>query len=233
MHRRIVTCCLVALAIPSLSYAYCEEVRTDGGGYADGYYLRGYKRLDQEGNCIDPYEIVKIRVNVAGSDVGLQGMMYIGASSDNVGSAIMTPGGDWEPDEGGMHPPTAQFGSLPGSYTFTILDSSGGFDPDNPLMQPPLTNAAVATGPATMCELIQSYGVREAKIGGGYGAVQPREQETIRYLRHDKNAPTDLTHILWALAYADGAVGEKYGVALKFNCECGEMPSPDCSGGGN
>lgn len=195
-----------------------------GGGSIQGFYETGCADMD----CTVKWEKVLIRFNIAPSDVGRPGMLYVGGFTDAGNGALMTPAGDWSIWRGGLHDPSARFEYLPPSITFTILDTShlaagllttGGF------------SRALHHGPTTVCELIRSFGEFDAELGGGYGAVQDGPQDSIDQLMAFEHMQLDLDHLRGAYAYTDGLQNRKYGTVLTFDCNCG-VNAPLEAGGG-
>lgn len=228
MRLRKLLLCLGFLPLSAVSHAHCETTVTasSDNGYVDANYLRGYRQIDSEGSCYDPYEVITLRVNMAPDDNGLAGMTYVAGADNSGGGALLTSDGDWEEYQGGLHSPTERYQSLPPSATYTIFDSRGDFNAQQPWLQRRASGTERPPGPATMCELIRSFGARLVHFGAGYGAIQPDRLAMIERFENNPHVEYDGDHVRGAFAYSDGLRNEKYGAALTFNCSCSDIPTP-------
>lgn len=206
----------------------CPDVRVHTStrdGLVEGFYESGYLWEDEFG-CYEPWQFIQVLVNPRPHDLGLAGMMYIGAfdKRGNMDGAVLRPDGGWEPYHGGIHEPTAAFEKL-SPTRFTVFDSRVPESQRRRVfgMWRPIARQR-PPGPETICQLMAQHGKSHMELGGGYGAVQAEAQARIDQLIGVPGMELDLDHLRAAFAYNDGLQDRKYGPVFEFDCGCSFDP---------
>lgn len=230
MFRKAILAALLLSVCAATQAQYLQQF----GRWKKPYVSASYemKWCDDEQPTI--MERVTITVHIDAEDVGLPGMVYVGAlSRSSTASVLNYPYGvapeddglmdsrygrrvfgrdefrhhsphEWTPWRGGIPDPTIAYEGLPRSRTFVIHSSP--------------------CGAPRACDRILEMTGGDVEIGGAYGAVQPEDQVTIDRMAEFEHLQLSLDHMKAAFAYNDGLQNERYGVGLTFRCDQSYVP---------